>query len=216
MEREGGTAAGRGKGMAEEEEDGGRERKKRAGRRQGRQMEGGPGSGVGRMEDDTGNIDERKHRKKGRRRWGVQSSCGQKCKQLGFAARSRQLADLKRSFIGNCPCSLKPCFFFFFPPLSDFLSLAKQLHIAPSASLPPSLSPLRLSLPPSSFPSLGGMDGRQTMLVLSCPQCECSACPPRVPAPTAEPGALRQRCPPGRLPERTYHHHQHRREGKGD
>lgn len=110
----------RGKGMAEEEEDGGRERKKRAGRRQGRQMEGGPGSGVGRMEDDTGNIDERKRREKGRRRWGVQSSCGQKCKQLGFAARSRQLADLKRSCIGNCPCSLKPCFFFFFLPSQTF------------------------------------------------------------------------------------------------
>lgn len=54
------------------------------------------------------------------------------------------------------------------------------------------------------------------MLVLSCPQCECSACPPRVPAAAAEPRALQQRCPPGRLPEHTTALHGSERKTKND
>lgn len=162
---------------------------------------GGPRSGVRRMEDNTVNGHRSKYCEKGA---ACSKQHGQKCKQLGY-----ELADTRRSNAGNCPCSPKQRFF----PSHTF---SPQTNSGTSLPPPPSqLSPLARSLPPPLF-SQPLRDGGRTMLVLSCRQCECSACPPRVPAAAAEPRALQQRCPPGRLPEHTTALHRSERKKKDE
>lgn len=112
--REDGSASGELEAEADREAQRGRQEQPGEAER-----EGGNGSGA----EDGGRYGQYSQkkilRKAGRGTeggWRVQGSCGQKCKQLGFAARSHKLADLQSSILGNCLCSLKPCFF----PLSDF------------------------------------------------------------------------------------------------